>query len=169
MESNVNNMFATVVAAIAATVADFYAHLAPWLLLGAILVIVDLRFGIKASRARGEEIRPSRAWRRTINKAMDYLCWVTVAEMCSRTFAPAIGVPVVSMGMLIVIYGIELSSCINNYLEYKHVDRRISIFKLLKGTRWGAILDKAEGRGTEAEAEEAETEKAEEAETEKWN
>lgn len=168
MESNVNNMFATVVAAIAATVADFYAHLAPWLLLGAILVIVDLRFGIKASRARGEEIRPSRAWRRTINKAMDYLCWVTVAEMCSRTFAPAIGVPVVSMGMLIVIYGIELSSCINNYLEYKHVDRRISIFKLLRGTRWGAILDKAEERGTESEAEEAETEKAG-AETEKWN
>lgn len=167
MESNVNNMIATVVAAIAATIADFYAHLAPWLLLGAILVIVDLRFGIKAARARGEEIRPSRAWRRTINKTMDYLCWVTVAEMCSRTFAPAIGVPVVSLGMLIVIYGIELSSCINNYFEYKHVDRRISIFKLLKGTKWGALLDKAEERGTEAETEEAEAEA--EAETEKWN
>lgn len=168
MESNVNNMIATVVAAIAATVADFYAHLAPWLLLGAILVIVDLRFGIKAARARGETIRPSRAWRRTINKAMDYLCWVTVAELCSRTYAPAIGVPLVSMGVLIWVYSIELSSCINNYFEYKGIARRISISDLLKGTKWGELLGGRKRRkAAETEAEtETETEKTE---SEKWN
>lgn len=111
--------------------ADFYGHLAPWLLLGMGLVFADLRFGILAARSRREEIRPSRAWRRTLNKMVDYLCWVTLAEMCSRTFGITLGAPVVSIAMLFIIYGIELNSCVNNYLEYKGIKKKWNFFKLV--------------------------------------
>ena len=125
-----NNTFATFVATIGCVIADFYSHLAPWLLLGAVLVLVDLRFGLLASKRRGEDIRPSRACRRTINKMVDYLCWVTLAEMCTRTFGITLGAPVVSMAMLFVIYGIELNSCVNNYLEYKGINKKWNFFRL---------------------------------------
>lgn len=126
-----NNLFSAMMAALGMVLADFYGHLAPWLLLGMGLVFADLRFGILAARARKEEIRPSRAWRRTLNKMVDYLCWVTLAEMCSRTFGITLGAPVVSIAMLFVIYGIELNSCVNNYLEYKGIKKKWNFFRLV--------------------------------------
>ena len=130
MEETTNNVFSSMMASIGATIAGFYAHLAPWLLLGMVLVLTDLRYGILAAKTRGETIRTSRAMRRTINKMVDYLCWVTVAEVCSRTFGVTIGVPV-SLAVLFIIYGIELSSCVNNYLEYKGTKKRFNFFKLI--------------------------------------
>lgn len=126
-----NNLFSAAMAAVGMVLSEFYAHLAPWLLLGAVIVLVDLRFGILAAKKRGEEIRTSRMWRRTFNKMVDYLCWVTLAEVCSRTFGITIGVPVVSMAMLFIIYGIEINSCVNNYLEYKGVKKKLNFFKLV--------------------------------------
>ena len=126
-----NNLFSAAMAALGMVLADFYGHLAPWLLLGMVLVFVELRFGVLAARVRGEEIRPSRAWRRTLNKMVDYLCWVTLAEVCSRTFGITLGTPLVSMAMLFIIYGIELNSCVNNYLEYKGIKKKWNFFRLV--------------------------------------
>lgn len=128
---NDNNLFSSIFAVLGASITSFYAHLAPWLLLGMILVIADLRFGIMAAKKRGEKIRFSRAIRRTINKMVDYLCWVTLAEVCNMTFGITIGVPVISMGMLFIIYGIEINSCVNNYLEYKGIKKKFNFYKLV--------------------------------------
>lgn len=146
-----NNLFAAAMSAIGATIANFYTHLAPWLLLGAVLVLVDLRFGILASRRRGETIRTSRAVRRTVNKMMDYLCWVTVAELASRTFGVTIGVPVVSMGTLFVIYAIEFNSCMNNYFEYKGIKGRFDIWRLIRRRNVSEIIDDATVEAGESE------------------
>lgn len=100
MEYTHTSLFTSAFASLSVAIAGFYAHLAPWLVLGLVLVFLDLRFGIKAARVRGEQIRTSRAWRRTLSKTIDYLGWVTVAELLSRTFGLAIGKPVVSMGVL---------------------------------------------------------------------
>ena len=126
-----NNLFSATMAALGMALSGFYGHLAPWLMLGIVLVMVDLRFGLLAAKARKEDIRPSRAWRRTFNKMVDYLCWVTLAEVCSMTFGITIGAPVVSMAMLFIIYGIELNSCVNNYLEYKGIKKKWNFFKLV--------------------------------------
>lgn len=143
--TDANNIFATAVTAIGAVIADFYSHLAPWLLLGMVLVLVDLRYGVLAARRRGENIRFSRAWRRTINKMLDYLCWVTVAELISRTFAVSLGVPVVSISMLFVIYGIEVSSCVNNYFEYKGIRKRFNFWKLLNRKEIDDAIEEEKG------------------------
>jgi hypothetical protein len=126
-----NNLFSATVAALGMVLADFYGHLAPWLLLGMVLVFVDLRFGLLAAKARKEEIRPSRALRRTLNKMVDYLCWVTLAEVSSRTFGITLGAPIVSIAILFIVYGIELNSSVNNYLEYKGLKKKWNFFKLV--------------------------------------
>lgn len=142
MESQ-GNIFCTFFAILGAAIVDFYAHLGWWLLLGAGLLLLDLRYGIKAAAVRGETIRFSRAWRRSINKCVDYLGWVTVAELLFRTFGASLGKPIFSMGVLMAIYLIELSSCLNNYLEYKGLPWRFEPWKWIKEkTGIGAMLRK---------------------------
>ena len=150
-----NNLFSAAMAAFGMALSDFYGHLAPWLLLGMVLVLVDLRFGLLAAKARKEEIRPSRACRRTFNKMVDYLCWVTLAEVCSRTFGMTLGAPVVSMAMLFIIYGIELNSCVNNYLEYKGIKKKWNFFRLVG--KEDLLEDKTAESDTESESKEHES------------
>lgn len=145
-----NNILTTILTAVGLAIIDFYTHLAPWLLFGAVLVLVDLRFGILAAKKRGEQIRHSRAVRRTVNKVIDYLSWVTLAELASRTFGAAMGIPIVSIGTLFVIYAIEFNSCVNNYLEYKGIKGKFNIWRLIKKKKVSDIIDldqKEEGGG----------------------
>lgn len=117
-------------AAMVATLLDFYSKLVPFILLAVVLISVDSRFGCAASRKRGETIRTSRKWRRAINKLVDYVCWVTLAGLFGQTFGTILGIPILSALLLLVIYGIELSSCYNNYLESRGINKKVNIFKL---------------------------------------
>ncbi len=108
---------------------DFALPLRWLLLLGAVLLITDLRFGIRASRVRGEQIRVSRAIRRTINKAVDYICWVLLAGTLGATFGESIGVNILPILVMIVIYGVETNSCFSNYFESRGAHVKIDIFK----------------------------------------
>ena len=121
---------------------EFYNQMLPWLLFAIILIIADCRFGCAAARKRVETIRGSRKWRRSINKFIDYLCWITVAYLCSHSVGEAVGTPVVSMIVMFIVYGIELTSCINNYLEARGVTKRIDFFKVFKkGTQKMPLAD----------------------------
>lgn len=110
----------------------FYENLMPYILLAIALIIVDSRFGIKASRKRGETIRPSRKWRRAINKLVDYVCWVTLAGVFGQAYGSVLDIPALAALMLLVVYGIELTSIFNNYFEYKGMRMKINVFKLLR-------------------------------------
>lgn len=117
-------------AAMVAPLLDFYQKLVPFLLLAIVLIIVDSRFGIAAAKKRGETIRTSRKWRRAINKLVDYVCWVTLAGLFDQTFGTILGIPVLSGLLLLIVYGVEISSCFNNYFEYKGIKKKVNIFKL---------------------------------------
>ncbi|MFI3286335.1 MAG: hypothetical protein R3Y08_06750 [Rikenellaceae bacterium] len=122
-----------VVSGITATfLSGFYEFMEPLrllFLLGAVLIVVDLRFGIRASRVRGENIRVSRAIRRTINKAVDYICWVLLAGSLGVTFGDSVGVNILPILVMLVIYGVEINSCFSNYFESKRSRLRVDIFK----------------------------------------
>lgn len=109
---------------------DFYNNIIPFILLAIVLIIVDSRFGIAAARKRGETIRTSRKWRRAINKLVDYVCWITLVGLFGQTFGTVLGIPVLSGLLLLIVYGIEISSCFNNYFEYKNIKKKVNIFKL---------------------------------------
>lgn len=58
----------------------------PFLIVAAVLIAVDLYFGIKAARKRGELVRASTALRKTIGKSFEYICWVTLAASIGVAF-----------------------------------------------------------------------------------
>ena len=123
------NVIGGATAALISPLVDFYSNLVPFLILAILLIIIDSRFGIKASKKRGEKVRPSRMWRRAINKLVDYICWVTLAGMIGQTFGTRLGVPLLSVIMLCIVYGIELTSIFNNYFEYKGVAKKFNSLK----------------------------------------
>ena len=122
-------------AVIFAPLVDFYQALWPFILVAIVLIIADLRFGIEAAKKRGETIRTSRMWRRTINKLVDYICWITLAGAIGATFGNVLNIPILSAIIILIIYGIELSSCFNNYFEARGWKLRINIWKLFGGKK----------------------------------
>lgn len=125
------NVIGAATAAFISPFVDFYSSLAPFLILAIILIFVDMRFGIFASRKRGELIRPSRVWRRSINKLVDYICWVTLAGMIGQTFGTKLGIPTLSIIVLCVVYAIEVTSIFNNYFEYKGIKTKFSFVRIV--------------------------------------
>lgn len=122
---------------------EFYQALAPFLILALVLIVADTRFGVEASVKRGETFRPSRMMRRAINKLVDYICWITLAGVVGNAFGTVLGIPILSALILLIVYGIELTSCFNNYFEFKGVNKQINIWKLFgKKELEGVIEDK---------------------------
>lgn len=104
-----------------------------WFIVAALcLIIADFKFGIEASKKRGETIRKSRAIRRTVNKMIDYICWILVATSFGAAFGQPFGIPILPAVVLFVIYGCEINSCFNNYFESRGSKFRINIFKWFK-------------------------------------
>lgn len=118
-----------------------------WFLLAALaLVLADLKFGIDAARYRGEVIRKSRAVRRSINKVIDYICWILVATSFGQAFGTPFGIPVLPAVVLLVVYGCEINSCFNNYFEAHGSRMRINIFKWFKSKNDIIVPDEPTGK-----------------------
>lgn len=102
-----------------------------FLVLAIVLILGDLRFGIAAAKKRGENIRPSRAVRRSLNKLVDYICWLSIATVVGVNFGSVFGLPLLSVIIMAVVCIIELSSIIDNYLEYKGIKQKVNLIKLI--------------------------------------
>ena len=132
------NVIAGATAAVISPLVDFYGKLLPFLMLAMVLIFIDSRFGIQASRKRGETIRTSRAIRRAINKLVDYICWITLAGMIGNTFGTAFHIPLLSIIVLCIVYSIELTSIFNNYFYYKGINKKfngLKFFSKLTGNK----------------------------------
>lgn len=115
--------------------AMFYRAIADsivWLCVGVVLIVADLYFGIEAAHRRKEEVRLSRACRRTINKMCEYLCWVMLATTLSIGFE----VDWLKYTIFAIVYGIELSSCFSNYFAAHGKRFKFDVLKFI-GKRIG--------------------------------
>lgn len=102
-----------------------------WLiLLCLVLIIADLKFGIENSIAHGEVIRTSRALRRTINKFIDYLCWLMFGVVFAEAFAVPLGIDYMTVTVCIMLLACfnEIDSIMQNY----HAARGIEGVSLIK-------------------------------------
>lgn len=104
-----------------------------WLVVGVALIVADLYFGIEAAIRRKENVRFSRACRRTINKMCEYLCWVMLATTLSIGFSA----DWLKYGIFAIVYGIELSSCFSNYFAAKGKRLKFDVMRFI-GHRIGA-------------------------------
>lgn len=116
------------------------------LLLCAVLLLTDLWWGIcralkhkHEKEQRGEtltpdeQVRPSRAIRRTLVKTVDYMCVVVLGSVLGQAIGEPLGVSHVSVAVFCVLLSItcELDSIYSNYCECKGICKRLSIRKLL--------------------------------------
>ncbi len=125
------NIISGATSAFLAPLIDGWEQLTIWMLLALVLLLADLKFGISAARKRGEKIRRSRAVRRTINKLVDYICWLSIAWCIGHTFGESLHIPTLAIIVLAIIYSVELASILDNYFEYRGIAKRLNLGKLL--------------------------------------
>ena len=125
------NIIGGVTASVLSPFIEGWQQMLWFLILAIILILGDLRFGIAAAKKRGERIRPSRAVRRSINKLVDYICWLSIATVVGINFGTVFDVPLLSVIIMAIVCIIELSSIIDNYLEYKGIKKKVNIIKLI--------------------------------------
>ena len=123
---------------------EMYDKFIPFLVLSVVLIAVDCRFGVQAAKVRGETIRTSRMVRRSINKFVDYICWIALAVIFGHAYGDILGIPILSAIILLVIYGIEITSCFNNYFDSKGIKKKINFFRLIKADVGKALEDMAD-------------------------
>lgn len=125
------NIIAGTVASVLSPFIEGWQQMLWFLILAIILILGDLRFGIAAAKKRGERIRPSRAVRRSINKLVDYICWLSIATVVGINFGTVFDIPLLSVIIMAVVCIIEMSSIIDNYLEYKGIKKKVNLIKLI--------------------------------------
>lgn len=125
------NIIGGVAASVLSPFIEGWQQMLWFLILAIILILGDLRFGIAAAKKRGERIRPSRAVRRSINKLVDYICWLSIATVVGINFGTVFDVPLLSVIIMAIVCIIELSSIIDNYLEYKGIKKKVNLIKLI--------------------------------------
>ena len=131
------NILSGATSAFLAPLIESWEQLTVWLMLALVLLLADLKFGVQAAKKRGEKIRRSRAVRRTINKFIDYICWLSIAWFIGHTFGESLHVPTLAIIVLAIIYSVELASILDNYFEYRGIAKRLNLGKL-----WAVIFKK---------------------------
>ena len=103
------------------------------ILLALVLILSDFWFGISVSRMQGIEVRKSKAGRRTLNKVIDYLCYVLLGAVIGKAIGDPYGLnPItVSITIMILCYCFEIDSIYNHICELHGVKKRYSIWAIL--------------------------------------
>lgn len=103
------------------------------ILLAIILILSDLWFGISASRVQGIAIRKSRAGRRTLNKLVDYICYILLGAVLGKAIGEPYGMNpiVVSITVMVICYCFEIDSIYGHICEIHGIKKRYSIWRIL--------------------------------------
>ena len=79
------------------------------------LIVLDLIYGIRAAKFRGENIKVSTALRRSVTKVFTYVCWLVLASTIALAFSQSW----LEWLVLGLVYGNEFFSIVGNFLETK--------------------------------------------------
>lgn len=134
MESNsFNTIFKTGIIGFTSECYAIIFDLRWMILLAFVLILSDFWFGISVSRMQGIEVRKSKAGRRTLNKVIDYLCYVSLGAVIGKAIGDPYGLnPItVSITIMILCYCFEIDSIYNHICELHGVKKRYSIWAIL--------------------------------------
>ena len=123
------NVISGAAATVFSSFVDGWEGLVVWLIVAFVLILADLRFGIIASKKRGEKIRGSRAIRRTVNKIVDYICWVSIAWVLGNSFGKIFHIPLLVAIVMLIVCSVEISSIFDNYFECKGLNKKFNVWK----------------------------------------
>ena len=89
----------TVSTALVAILQTAVLRMIPYAIPGLALLFLDLLYGVRAAKSRGERVRASTAISRTVTKLFKYICWLILAS----TLAIAFGKDWLEWGTLAVV------------------------------------------------------------------
>ena len=99
-----------------AFIQESLSHMIPWLIASAAVIVCDLAFGIRKSLMMGEDVRFSKAVRRTLGKMVTYFAFVCM--VCMVEVAAGSGYGIDKWACLLVCF-IEFCSIVSNILKPK--------------------------------------------------
>lgn len=99
-----------------AFVQESLSHMIPWLIVTCAVIVCDLAFGIRKSLIMGEDIRFSKAMRRTMGKMVTYFSFVCMVCMVSVAAGTDYGI---DKWTCLLICFIEFCSILSNILKPK--------------------------------------------------
>lgn len=118
-----------------AFIQESLSHMVPWLIVSCAVILCDLAFGLRKSMLMKEEIRISRAFRRTMGKMVTYFSFVCM--VCMINVAAGNDYAIDKWACLLVC-GIEFLSIISNILKPKGYSLNVKVLV-------AALLGKATG------------------------
>lgn len=146
------NVISGTTATIFSSFVDGWESLVVWLIVAFVLILADLKFGVQASMKRGEKVRGSLVIRRTVNKMVDYICWISIAWVLGNSFGKVFEIPLLVAIIMLIVCSIEISSIFDNYFEYKGLHKRFNVWKFFsKLFKISAIEESIEEENIEEE------------------
>ena len=104
------------------------SNMIPYAIVAIPLIILDLTWGVRAARYRQERVTFSKAFRKTMGKLFDYVCWILIAAGLAIAFEKR-WIEWIILGA--VIFN-EIISIIGNYFETKGIEFSVAaIWKLI--------------------------------------
>ena len=133
-----------------AFIQESLSHMVPWLIASAAVIVCDFCFGLRKSLMTGDEIRISKAVRRTLGKMVTYFAFVCM--VCMVEVAAGGGYGIDKWACLLVCF-IEFCSIVSNILKPKGYTFNVKkLFAVLAGKvlreekeELEGILEKDEG------------------------
>lgn len=107
-----------------------------WLIaLSFALIIADFWLGISESKQRGKEIRKSKAFRRTFNKLVDYICYLMVAGLLGKAIGEPLGVSAITTAAVTMLLACawELDSIYGHICVLNGAEKDFSVRKFIIG------------------------------------
>ena len=89
----------------------------PYSLPALVFIALDLHYGVRAARFRGDKIRFTTGLKKTVTKTFSYVCWLILAS----SLAVAFGKEWIEVAVLGLVYVNEFASIVGNYLETKGI------------------------------------------------
>ena len=132
-ETTTQSLFKTFTVGILGECTQILYDLRWMIILAIILILSDLWFGLSASRLQKIEIRKSSAGRRTLNKIVDYICYVLLGAVLGKAIGEPYGMNpiVVSITVMVICYRFEVDSIYGYICEIHGIKKRYSIWRIL--------------------------------------
>lgn len=99
-----------------AFIQESLSHMVPWLIVSCAVIVCDLCFGVRKSLLMKEEVRVSRAVRRTMGKMVTYFSFVCMVCMINVAAGNCYAI---DRWACLLVCGIEFLSIISNILKPK--------------------------------------------------
>ena len=130
---------------------EFWVYISPmlpWVLISMVAPLVRYRFDrqLWAYNKKYHNSHQKPKFSKYFSTILNCISIVALAGVCKMTFAPMLGVSIVSSVLMVVIATVQLVKCINSYLKIENVGFRIDLFKVFKKSSFGDVVEKEENK-----------------------